>query len=550
MQDVQVSMNLLVFFGIAVVGHAAHFSNNCKSGYCYMQCTADNCDSVPPLGDIGDDVVVYSTDSSGDAMARRTLNFTNVRPSSWSHWQSIEVNTTRRFQKIEGFGGAFTDAVSANLATLTPATRNAILDQYFGAQGARYSIGRVPMASCDFSTHEYAYVAEGDFAANSFNLTKEDVGPVGKLDLVKAAMDKVPNGLKLFASVWTAPPWMKVGASSKDPWVGGSLNANSTYHEAWALYFSRFLSAYKSHGVDFWGVTVQNEPKELPGLLQQSWETMFYTPEEEAAFVKNFLGPQLRKDHPTVKIIVHDDQKGYLPGAVQTMLADKDVAQFVDGIGIHWYMLPGQSKSVAETHEWLVSQGLDDVFILGTEACSGFSAFLSPPHVGPVLGSWMRGQSYASDIIADINSWAVGWTDWNLVLDMSGGPNHAGNVVDAPILVDPKQPEVFYKQPMYYVMAHFSHFVPPGSVRIGTTSTGPMSLDCAGFVTPDGLVVLVVANSNSLVHKKFYIHDPLHGYVDISVKANSIQTIVWKAGRTIETIHVSDSDRPMETIHV
>lgn len=305
---------------------------------------------------------------------------------------------------------------------------------------------------------------------------------------------------------------------------------NTTYRETWALYFSKFISEYKRHGVNIWGVTVQNEPYELPSVLQQSWETMFWTPEEQAAFVKGFLGPRLRRDNPDVKIIANDDQKIHLPDVARTILSDPDAVKFVDGLGVHWYMWPGSASPVIEAHEWMVGHGVDDVFLLGTEACSGFSKILSPPKVGPNLGSWTRGQAYAADIIADINAWVAGWTDWNLALDMEGGPNHAGNVVDAPILLDTKNGTIFYKQPMFYVMEHFSHFVPPGSVRIDTESLGPLPLECVAFLTPEDHIVLVLRNSGYSLSKRFSIHDPARGYLDLEISGDAIQTIIWKAG--------------------
>lgn len=525
---------LAVFSSLAGIADSAKFSN-CDNGEfqkCYMRCTANACDTVPPLGDVGEGAAVYTTDSSGNAMERNNLEFTSSQPSSWSHWQHIEVNTSARFQTMEGFGGAFTDSVSINLQKMSEDVRRVILSQYFGADGAAYSIGRVPIGSCDFSNHSYSYIEDGDVTTDTFALTVEDTGPIGKIQLITEAKKQAPNGLKLFASVWSAPPWMKTGMRETDTWVAGALSENSTLRSTWAMYFSKFISAYKRHGIDIWAVTVQNEPKELPGILQQSWETMFYTSQQQAEFIGDHLGPQLRRDHPDVKIIIHDDQKMWLP-AVKDILADEKVRQYVDGVGMHWYMFPGQmGGKVQETHDWLAAEGMGHVFLLGTEACAGFSAVLTPPHTGPELGSFFRAGSYSSDIITDVNAWTVGWTDWNLVLDMSGGPNHAGNVVDAPILVDPADPDVFYKQPLFYTMAHFSHFITPGSVRIGVTSGGPLSLECAGFLRPDGLVVLVIANNNEFNSKDFYVRDGARGYLQLHLHRQGIQTVVYRPAET------------------
>lgn len=186
-----------------------------------MTCTAQDCDTVPPLGDLGDTAAVYTTDSGGHAMERSSCNFTADKPSSWARWQTIEVNASLRFQRMLGFGGAFTDAFAIGLEKMTADVRRAVLRQYFGVDGARYSVGRVPMASSDFSTHSYSYAPEKDDSMlHSFNLTTEDTGPGRKLELLKAATAQAPNGLKLFASAWSAPPWMKTAAKASDPWGG------------------------------------------------------------------------------------------------------------------------------------------------------------------------------------------------------------------------------------------------------------------------------------------------------------------------------------------
>jgi glucosylceramidase len=111
----------------------------------------------------------------------------------------------------------------------------------------------------------------------------------------------------------------------------------------------------------------------------------------------------------------------------------------------------------------LTHEAFPDKFIFGTEACIDPTQNILLPHV--VLGSFDRAEAYAKYIIQDLNHWVTGWTDWNLALDLKGGPNWANNFVDAPVIVNATADE-FYKQPMFYIMGHFSKFIPEGSVRI------------------------------------------------------------------------------------
>jgi glucosylceramidase len=136
---------------------------------------------------------------------------------------------------------------------------------------------------------------------------------------------------------------------------------------------------------------------------------------------------------------------------------------------------------------------------------------------------------YGFDILSDLNAFAVGWTDWNIALDLSGGPNWAKNVVDAPILADTDATDTYYRNPMYYYLGHFSKFVRPGSKRIQVTSTGNLisaALEATGVVTPDGKVVLVVLNRDFAGHK-YNVEVEGRGFVNVDVDGHSIQTIIF-----------------------
>ncbi|KAG7378640.1 hypothetical protein PHYPSEUDO_009795 [Phytophthora pseudosyringae] len=184
-----------------------------------------------------------------------------------------------------------------------------------------------------------------------------------------------------------------------------------------------------------------------------------------------------RRSHPDLKIMANDDQKPCIMDR-SAPLVGPEAKKSLSGVTFHWYqnidfILPGAGnfKTLLE-----FSETYPDMFMLGTEACSGYFPALVGTGKGPALDdpdkAWKRVQNYARDIIENSNNMAAGWVDGNLFLDTDGGPNWAKNMVDAPILVDDQNGAAFYKQLMFYIMDHFSKLVPPGSKRINSVLFG------------------------------------------------------------------------------
>jgi glucosylceramidase len=220
--------------------------------------------------------------------------------------------------------------------------------------------------------------------------------------------------------------------------------------------------------------------------------------------------------------MVNDDNLIMVPKYTNEILNDTEAASYIDGIGIHWYLSDASGREGLIAHH----KSHPDKFILSTEACNGYE----PLNGGPKLGSWERGDRYARDIIGVLQRFSVGWTDWNLALDLQGGPNWAKNFVDSPIIVNSTADE-FYKNPMFYVLAHFSKFIPPGSVRISSVISNLPKLsrlDAVAFVTPDNQRILVVLNSALSTTHNISIKEPKqHGSFDYSLPPLSIATFVW-----------------------
>lgn len=508
-------------------------------------CSADQCASVPDILSPGEKLdtqaIIYQTSDRPEFMSRSEMQFS---ASDNGGWQNIAINQSRfaGTQPVIGFGGAFTDSAAMLYRHMPPALQKQFITAYFSSHGLAYSLGRVPMASNDFSCRSevdgkpglsscsnvnslYSYLDRQD---GEFALQPEDTDfkiPM-ILDALEAAQD---HEIKLFASPWSAPAWMKTNNSM----VHGSLK--SEYQALWAEYFLKFLAAYQKNKISFWGVTVQNEPEEnsmLDKRGMQTWQTMYSSKEEEAAFIKNYLGPALEKFQKAygskIQLMIHDDQISKIHERAE-VLSDPDVAKYVAGAAVHWYVnmdpfFPNLDTAYDLLNRTQSGQGR---FILGTEACEGYF----PIGSGPDLGSWSRGEAYGHDIISDINHHVSGWTDWNLLLDMRGGPTWAKNFVDAPILVDLEK-QVFYRQPMYYYLGHFSKFVRPGSRLLDSQSNGPFPLEEVSFLVPphDNLpktIVIVVLNRD-ITGRKYFIRDNGQ-YLNLTIPAHAIQTIIYKA---------------------
>jgi glucosylceramidase len=281
---------------------------------------------------------------------------------------------------------------------------------------------------------------------------------------------------------------------------GGSLKPE--YRDAWARYFVRYIQEYAKDGIPIWGLTVQNEP-----AAKQTWDSCLYSGEEERDFVRDHLGPTLEKAGLDTKIIIWDHNRDIMYERAKAVLDDPVAAKYVWGVGFHWYVAD-LFENVERVHDaW------PDKHLLLTEGCQ---------EGGPHLNEWALGERYGRSLIEDLNHWSVGWVDWNILLDLTGGPNHVGNLCSAPILADTETGEVHY-QASYYYMGHFAKFIRPGAVHVLAAPTSD-SLETTAFVNPDGSTVVVVMNRTELP-VRFEVK--LNGKVaQMDAPERSIQTVV------------------------
>ncbi len=349
--------------------------------------------------------------------------------------------------------------------------------------------------------------------------------------MIQDAKKVSKDGFKIISSPWTAPPWMK---DNKD-WRGGKLLPE--YYDTWALYFSKYLTAYQTEGIDIWGITVENEPLGCGN----NWESMHYTPQEITNFVSKHLGKKLLDDGHNVKILGYDQNRGEeLQKWADVMYANYESSKYYDGIAIHWY---------ASTYDWFPAslqythKASSNKMIIQTEACVDSEI----PYWNDDVWYWKKEATdwgwdwasekekylhpkyapvyrYAADIIGCMNNWVNGWVDWNMVLDKQGGPNWFKNWCIAPVIVDPDLDEVYYT-PLFYVMAHFSKFIRPEAVRIGVDNTDP-ELMVTAAQNPDGSIAVIILNQH-IKPKKFTIKLGTASQF-ISISGEALQTVVLK----------------------
>ncbi|KAK1946588.1 putative glucosylceramidase 3 [Phytophthora citrophthora] len=494
-------------------------------------CNEKECDSISngytklKAGQVG----VYTSSKDGKRLVY-TVASVDESPADDPTY-SIDVST--QYQTMLGFGGGFTDASAINLYKMSAKLQDVALDQYFGETGLEYNIGRVPIGSTDFSTYSYTYNDKvDDFKMTNFTIACDKDPISNKIEMIQRSLKMAPD-MKLFASSWAPPLWMTQGDSVINCVMKGK--PGDKYWSALALYYSKFFDAYKEEGINFWAMTVQNEPKKPPfSSIVSTWESLRITGEEERDFIKLNLGPTMEKNHPGLKIMAHDEQKPDIMGRLE-MFEDPESKKYLSGLAFHWYknidfILPGAGdfKQLEKFNE-----AYPDMFLLGTEACSGYLPKLIGTGKGPALGnldkSWKRAQNYARDIIEDMNNMAAGWVDWNLYLDTEGGPNWAKNMVDAPILVDELNGEEFYKNPMFYIMGHFSKFIPAGSKRIEFPKTETLSdFHRCAFVTPANQIVMLFLNRDS-DEVTISVKQTDDNTFTLTLPPNSMQTVILPA---------------------
>lgn len=492
----------------------------------------------------------------------------------------IKINPLITKQEIDGIGSSFTESSAFVLAHLDKEKRAEVMEKIFSETGANFSLTRTHIGSCDFCVEgKYSYLdKKGDTKLKSFSIDPDKKGFDPKkysgiqdpsydlLPMIQEALEiknkQKDNELRIVASAWTAPAWMKdiedwyIKGTPENNHQGAGGKLKPEYEETYADYIIRYLDAYKSEGVKIWGITPVNEPHGNNG----QWESMHFTAETQNQFIKKFLGPKLSESgFKDVKLLIYDQNRDGLEHWADVILSEEETAKYVYGSAVHWYE---STNKVYEDVFERVNEKFPDYAIIHTEGCIDDLGKDAP---GGILDphrfketEWFDNDSfwwnenatdwaysatwqavimedhpiytpvhrYARNIIVSINHWLRGWIDWNVVLDQRGGPNHVGNFCGAPIMIDKESKHIYYT-PIYYILAQISRTIRPGDKAVQTEKTldgldGDALHACATINDSKLLTVQLLNTTKEPLEFSLQIDDQ---YAVVKMAPNSVQTI-------------------------
>ncbi len=454
---------------VALLALSTSLFYSCKRNLSMPPASAVSATATIPRA-VNEPVNVWMTtaDQSKLLQAQSTINFA---ADAGTNPTTITVDENTTYQTIDGFGYALTGG-SASLVNGLGPNQSAFLTDIFstasghvGSSFVRITIGASDLSSSDF-TYDDMPSGQTDVNLTNFSINQEMTDLVPVLKKIIA----VNPSIKILATPWTAPVWMKTGAGGNGGFTGGSLN--TAYYDAYARYFVKYIQAMQAQGIPIYAITPQNEPLNPynnPSMTMQSGE--------EANFIKNNLGPQFSANGISTKIIAYDhncDQPGY-PEAV---LGDAGANPYVDGSAFHLYA--GDISALTTVHNAFPNKN-----VYFTEQYIG-----GPGNFGGDL-SWHVNNL----IIGAPRNWSRVVLEWNLAADPNYNPHTAGGCSNCQGAVTISGNN-YTRNTAYYTVAHASEFVKAGAVRI-SSNTFSTSIQDVAFKNPDGSKVVVALNTAS-----------------------------------------------------
>ena len=374
-----------------------------------------------------------------------------------------EEETGRVF---EGLGGAATESAAHVFYQMPADKQEQLLDFYFGG-GADYRYLRVSIDSCDFSVGHYEAMSDPtDKELASFSL-KHDEQEI--IPFLKRAEAKAGRKLPLLLSPWSPPAFMKTTGERNR---GGKLKPE--YQPMWAEYICRYIEGYQAHGFIVKYLTVQNEPN-----ATQSWDSCIYTGEDERVFVRDHLGPALKKHGLDVEVFIWDHNKERVYARARESIQE-DTKDLIAGVAFHFYT--GDHFKALD----LLAKRFPDKKLFFTEGCMEYSrADIGKDVYAHVL-------RYAHEYIGDIDHGATLLFDWNIYLDQQGGPNHVQNFCSAPVMCDVNTKEII-RNPSQQALEIIAQAAKPGSTCIASSAWHP-DIETVAFLLPQGGASLLMLN--------------------------------------------------------
>ncbi|EDW67997.1 lysosomal acid glucosylceramidase [Drosophila virilis] len=438
--------------------------------------------------------------------------------SSITRSVTLKVDRSKRYQRMEGFGGSFTGAVSYLLENYKEQDiQDHLYKSFYAAKGLGFNLMRVAMGGCDFDLEAWSYNEQPENETILTGMEKLDDRDVIRVEQIKRlkAVSGVEN-LRIKGAAWSAPPWMK----TNNRWTGfGRLKRE--YYQTWADYHLKWVELMENNGLPIWAISTGNEPTNgILFMVFVKFMSMGWTPQTQAVWVDDNLGPTIRNSkYKDLVIFSNDDQRYTSPLWFKQMNRTRPGSlKYIDGVSLHWYWdeIFG-SSFVQDTNEFMANK----IQII-SESCIGDKPWQK---AAPLLGSWERAEKVARSFLSHLQDGFHGWIDWNIILNEAGGPNYVNNTVDAPVIANTTSYTEFYKQPMFYIMGHFSKLVPEGSVHIEAVASN-VNLDCVAFMRPDEKIVAVLFNSGR-ADLDISVVDTVRGNLKVNVPAKSIHTLFY-----------------------
>lgn len=484
---------------------------------------------------------------------------------------TFEVMTDEKRQVLDGIGSSLTESAAYVLACLPPEERHKVLEDLFGENGADFTLARTPIGACDFSLEGRYSLAEqeGDTLLESFSLAEDMKGfDASKYpDVIDSSYDlhylikevcdikklQADTTLRIMATAWTAPAWMKDNNAyfEKEKGYGGALLKK--YYGVYSDYIIKFLEAYRDLGINIWAISPENEPQGNDG----SWESMHFTPAEEAELIGRYMGPRFEAaGFGDVKILGFDQNVFEMSPWTEAIYGDSLSREYTYGMALHWY---GSTFTPFPEVLDSIHALYPDKVLIHTEGCidnlgcepwggvsdpAGFKesgwfgndsfwwnanctdwAYSTPfwPDLHP---KYIAVHRYARFIIEGFNHWLTGFTDWNAVLDSNGGPNHVNNFCGAPVMIDTATKEIYYT-PVYDVLKLLGRAFRPGDVAIyvrQAEETADEVFVCAAQKA-DGSIMLGALNTTD-VHKT------------VNIKIGNKYCVLELAPKAVQTVKV------------
>lgn len=408
---------------------------------------------------------------------------------------AIVVDAARQFQPIDGFGFALTGGSAQHLMLMEPALRHELLEELFATQGNAIGISylRLSIGSSDLNERTFSYddlpAGETDVELKHFSLADDRSNVIPVLREILSINPKI----KILGSPWSAPLWMKTNQNIQ----GGKLKPE--YYSVYAHYFAKYIQAMAAEGITIDAITVQNEP-----FNDLNTPSMQFFAKEEAAFIRDHLGPVFREQGIRTKIILYDHNCD-APEFPLSVLNDDAARPFVDGSGFHLYAGPISALSVV--HDAFPDKSIYFTEMMAVNRGAEFNI------AGPV----------ARILIGATRNWSRNVILWNLAADAEFKPhtdNGGCSMCQGAVTLEGNR---VTRNVAYYVIGHASRFVPQGSVRIASTSTA--ELPDVAFRTPDGKTAMIVANPGP-APQRFQVIAGERTLL-LELPAGAVGTLVW-----------------------